>query len=286
MRKHRKTIIALAGLMAVVVGTLRAHDMFLKLASFYLEPNATATVALMNGTFDESENVITRDRIVDASVVGPSGVSHPPTSAWRDTAAHHWSPDSTDTALLSFETGEAGTYVIGVSTAARVFTLSAEDFNGYLEHDGVLDVLETRKEQGRLGEEATERYSKHVKAVVQVGDRRSGEFAHALGYPAEFVPLQNPYELGVGDALEVRFLRAGAPVANQLVYASHEGYHGHDDEGGHIEAVKTRTNGQGVARIPISHAGKWYVRAIHMVEPDEPDVDYESNWATLTFEIR
>ncbi len=286
MRPHWKTLLTLAGLLVVAVGTLRAHDMFLKLSSYYLEPNATATVALINGTFDKSENLITRDRMLDVSIFGPGGVAHPPMSAWRDTAAHHSSPDSTDTALLSFETGEAGTYVIGVSTGARVFTLAADTFNLYLEHDGVLDMLETRRQQGRLGERATERYSKHVKAVVQVGERRSGEFAHALGYPVEFVPLQNPYTLGVGDALEVRFLRAGQPVANQLVYASHEGYHGHNDEGGHIEAVSTRTNAQGVARISLSHAGKWYVRAIHMVEPDEPEVDYESNWATLTFEIR
>jgi len=33
--------------------------------------------------------------------------------------------------------------------------------------------------------------------------------------------------------------------------------------------------------------GRWYVRTIHMVETtDEADVDYESNWATLTFQVR
>ena len=30
----------------------------------------------------------------------------------------------------------------------------------------------------------------------------------------------------------------------------------------------------------------WYVRAINMVKPPAEDVDYESNWATLTFEIK
>lgn len=288
MKSSRKIAAALAVSIVVVAGTLSAHDMFLRLPSFFLEPNATARVALMNGTFDESENVIARDRILDVSVVHGNGdVAHPPTSAWRDSAVHHWSADSTDTAILTFETGDAGTYVIGVSTKPRVFTLSAEDFNGYLEHDGVLDMLERRKEQGRMGEEATERYSKHVKALAQVGEARTETFGHRLDYPIEFVPLQNPYELGVGDELELRLLRAGEPVAGQLVYASHEGYHGHDEEGAHVEAVRTRTDDAGVARIPLSHAGAWYVRTIHMVEtPDEPDVDYESNWATLTFEVR
>ncbi|MDX1577460.1 MAG: DUF4198 domain-containing protein [Gemmatimonadota bacterium] len=287
MKIDRRVLITAGALALTVVATARAHDMFLKLESFYLSPNSSAVVSLMNGTFDESMNVITRDRMADVSIVSPSGVARPPASAWRDTAMHHWDADSVDTALLTFETGEPGTYAIGVSTNPTVFTLSAQDFNEYLEHDGVVDALDERKAAGKMDEEATERYSKHVKALVQVGDARSGEFAHELGYPVEFVPLANPYELGVGDELQVRFLSAGEPVANQIVYASHEGYHGHDEEGEHTVAVTTRTNADGIATIPLDEAGRWFVRTIHMVETtSEPDVDYESNWATLTFEIR
>jgi uncharacterized GH25 family protein len=99
------------------------------------------------------------------------------------------------------------------------------------------------------------------------------------------VPLKNPYALSVGDAFEVLFLKEGRPVANQLVYASYEGYHRHDAEGGHVEGVETRTDEAGVARFELVHAGRWYVRLIHMVEADE-EVNYDSNWTTLTFEIR
>jgi uncharacterized GH25 family protein len=287
MRLDRKTLAAFAVLAVAVVATARAHDMFLKLESFYLTPNSTAVVSLINGTWDESENPIARERMADVSIVGPGGVTHPAASAWRDTAAHHWSVDSVDTSLLTFQTGEAGTYVLGVSTSPTVFTLTGQEFDDYLVHDGVLDVIESRASTGKTGHEATERYSKHVKALVQVGDARSGGFSHALGYPAEFIPLQNPYDLKAGDALDVRFVRAGQPVANQIVYASHDGYHGHDEAGGHTVAVTVRTNGQGVARIPLGEPGRWFIRTIHMVETaSEAEVDYESNWATLTFEIR
>ena len=54
------------------------------------------------------------------------------------------------------------------------FELTAEEFNDYLEHDGVTDVLERRRSQGQLTSDARERYSKHVKAIVQVGEPRSG----------------------------------------------------------------------------------------------------------------
>jgi uncharacterized GH25 family protein len=126
-----------------------------------------------------------------------------------------------------------------------------------------------------------------VKAILQVGSEASDAFERPLGYPAEFIPLQNPYEVRVGEELEVQFLYDGRPVPNQPIYASHDAFHGHDDEGGHLEAVSTRTDGYGIARIHIERAGQWYIRTIHMRETtDETDVDYESNWATLTFQIR
>jgi uncharacterized GH25 family protein len=137
-----------------------------------------------------------------------------------------------------------------------------------------------------LDESARERYSKHVKAIVQVGETRSDSYSYRLGYPIEIVPQQNPYELAAGDALEVLVLCDGEPVANQVVYASYEGYHAHGGDGEHREAVQTRTDGTGLARIPLDHSGRWYVRLIHMVPVDGPEVDYESNWATLTFEVQ
>lgn len=287
MKTGRRVLLILAALTIGIVAAASAHTMFLKLDSFFLEPNSTGVVALINGDFDNSENPITRDRMLDVSVVGPDGVTHPPHSAWTDSAVFHWSPDSVDTSLLTFETGGPGTYVLGVSTAARVFALTADEFNEYLVHDGIVDAIAEREAAGKTNDEAIERYSKHVKALVQVGDARSDEWSHELGYPVEFMPLGNPYGLGAGDELEVRFLRSGEPVANQLVYASYENHHQHDDAGGHVEAVTTRTDADGVATIALAGVGRWYVRAIHMVETTaEPDVDYESNWATLTFEIR
>ena len=267
-----------SALLFVVAVSLYGHDLFLKLTSHYLEPHQQAVIALYNGTFDQSENVITRDRMVDVSIVGPEDeVEHPDTSDW-------WEKD--DATWLDFETGTEGTYLIGVSTRSRVIELSAEDFDAYLSHDGVLDVLEARRQSGPHTEPVMERYSKHVKAIYQVGDRRTDAFARRLGYPIEIVPLSNPYEIKAGEGLDVLVLRAGEPVADQLVYASYEGYHSHDPDGGHVESFVTRTDARGIARIEVTAAAKWYVRLIHMTESDEDEVDYESQWATMTFEVR
>jgi len=273
----RKALVAVI-VALVAVSSIDAHDMFLRFSTYFLPANRKVSVELINGTFDKSENAIARSRMLDVSVVGPGRKAvKPDTTQWQDV-------DSTS--VLSFETGGPGTYVAGVSTAPRMIELSAEDFNEYLSHDGVLDILKQRTDAGDLDKPATERYSKHVKAVFQVGNRRTRGFSAKLRYPIEIVPQRNPYKLEVGDELGVRVFLRGKALRNQLVYASHEGYHGHDDQGRHIEAVQTRTNWRGKATIPLSEPGRWYVRLIHMAPVDEPGVDYESNWATLTFEVQ
>ena len=81
-------------------------------------------------------------------------------------------------------------------------------------------------------------------------------------------------------------LAEGEPVAGQLVYASYEGFHGHDESGSHRETAQLRTDEKGVARVELTLPGRWHVRLIRMLPSDEESVDYESNWATLTFEVR
>jgi uncharacterized GH25 family protein len=267
--KKRAVLTALALLIAV--STLTAHELFIKLDTYFLEPNSTVRVLLLNGTFALSENSVTADRVVGMALFGPDGLSRLEPESWEA---------ATDTTYVILQTGAPGTYVLGISTVSRLISLDAESFNEYLEHDGIPDVLEARRATGKLGEDAVERYSKHVKAVYQVGERRTAGWSRALGYPAEIVPLANPYRLGVGQELAVRCLIHGEPAANQLVVA------GGDLDGQLIAERQARADDEGVVRLRIDRAGKWYVKFIHMEETEEVGVDYESNWATLTFEVR
>lgn len=277
---QRLRIVALVAILVIFLaaGSAWAHDLFLKLDAYLLSPNSAVTIALYNGTFVQSENTIARDRMLDVSIVGPDDtVVHPDTTQWRD---------QDQTTMLEFRTGEPGTYVVGVSTAPRMIKLTGEEFNEYLEHDGILDHLELRHANSTLNEPASERYSKHVKAVFQVGDVQSSAYNYRLGYPIEIVPLNNPYRLTVDDSLHILVLLRDAPLGRQLVYASYEGHYRRNADEGYAEAVHTRTDAAGMATIPLVAAGQWYVRLIHMEELDEPDVTHESNWATLTFAVK
>src|SRR5437667_8028267 len=142
------------------------------------------------------------------------------------------------------------------------------------------DVLDARTRNGELGRAVRERYQKHVKAILQVGDLRTNSFEFVLGYPAEIVPLTNPYWVTVGDTLAVRCLVDGKPVAQQLVIA------GGERDTTPIPEIRVRTEASGVARFVIGTAGTWYVKFIHMVPVQGDSVNYESKWATLTFQVR
>ena len=254
---------------------LRAHDLFLTLRSFFLPPNAAVEIHALNGTFSKSEAAVARDRMRDVSVISPAGTSHPDTSAWRDRG---------NTSILTIRTGASGTYVVGVSTRPKVLRLEAKDFNAYLASEGVPEVLAARRRDGELNRPARERYHKHVKALLQVGDARSDAFATVLGYPAELVPLANPYSLkaGAGIALRLRALVGGAPAANLVLQ-----YGGRDTKGNRIVPKEVRTDAAGVASVPLATPGRWYVKFIRMTRlAGDADADYESRWATLTFEMR
>jgi len=248
-----------------------AHDLFIKLDSYHVPANASVTVPILNNTFLESANSITADRVADASwsVRGDRG----------GISMEGWDAGG-DTTFVDWRTGEAGTYVIGVSTRPRDLGMSAEDFNLYLASDGVEDVLRQRALDLELDLDAWERYSKHVKAIVQVGDAHSGELDVVFGYPAELVPLQNPYESSVGEELAFRVLVDGEPVQGQQVIAG--GVRGSEV----IPEREARSDGNGIVRFTVDAPGRWYLKFINMQKTDEPDLDYESKWATLTFEIR
>ncbi|MFC3879882.1 DUF4198 domain-containing protein [Algoriphagus namhaensis] len=210
-------------LLAIV---LCSHDMFLKLDTFFLQPNTDSTIQLLNGTFERSENVIDRNRMLDVSLVMNGQRSKADSSQWfeKDSITY-----------LRFNTGEEGTYVAGVSTATRNIEMDGEAFNSYLEHDGVLDELEWRKENNAMDKAALERYSKHVKTIFQVGESLSDDWNTVLGYPIEFVPLENPYDIHPGHELQVKLLWGGQPLANQLVYVGNDGSgaeHSHEAEAG------------------------------------------------------
>lgn len=267
----RKQFALTTVLLLISAAVLLAHDLFLKLDNYFVPPHTTVRVVVLNGTFSASEAAVASERLLDLTVVGPTERRAIPRASWQPSGDSTW---------LTVQTGAPGTYVVGASLSPRQIALSGENFNSYLKEDGIPDVLDARTRTGELGKAVRERYHKHVKAVLQVGETRTNAFTTVLGYPAEVIPLTNPYAVRIGDTLAVRALVDGRAIANQLVIA------GGERDGQKIAEVRARSDSAGVARFALATAGKWYVKFIHMVPVAGDSVNYESKWATLTFQVR
>ena len=259
-------------ILAVMAGSLAAHELFLKLTTYFLPPNTPVQALLLNGTFTRSENAVARARIADFSLVGPSG------KQTLDTTAIMPRGDSTQ---VRFQTAGVGTYVAGISIKPSQISLTGAQFNGYLKEEGIEETLAERTRSGTLGEAAREQYAKHVKAIFQVGDARNDSYATVLGYPAEIVPVRNPYAVKPGESLEFRCLVQGQPTAGLTVIAG-----GLTPRGAAIPETRATTNADGLASIRLSSPGRWYVKFIRMARSTQAGLTHESQWATLTFEVR
>lgn len=271
-RVLRRGVIGAIAMTFASAGVVWAHDLFLRLESYFVQPNSDVRIHVLNGTFSKSEGAVARDRIRSLDLGTPSEALKLDTTAWTPRG---------DTTLFAIRTREAGTYAVGASVHPRSIAIPAKGFNTYLQSDGVPDILAQRRRDKTLDRPAKEMYQKHVKAIFQVGATRSAGFDRVFDYPAELVPLENPYSFRAGSSLRVRALVDGQPVANQFVVSG-----GRTAAGQRIAQRSVRTDSMGVASIALRNAGVWYVKFIHMVPAQAGDtVDYHSKWATLTFAV-
>jgi uncharacterized GH25 family protein len=266
----RPGTIALAAVLAAAPAA--AHDLFFRAPRYAVPPRTEVVLDVLSGTFSVSDNAIERSRLADVSVVTPQGRMTLDRSAWSEAE-----PKST----LRVTTGEPGTYVLGAALVPRMLSLPGPEFNAYLKEEGLADVLSRRAKQKRLGEASRERYSKYLKALLQVGDVRTEAFATVLGYAAEIVPESNPYRLKAGDVLTVRCLVDGKPWAGKVVFAG--GRRGSTDR--RLPQQRLVTDADGRARVRITAPGAWYVKFVAMTEVAEAEANYESKWSTLSFAV-
>jgi|SRR5688572_2269654 len=269
MRKN-----SFAGFLVVLLATipLLAHDLFLRLDSYFVGLNEKVKISILNGSFQGSEGAVNFARLSDLTVVAPSGLA-------SKIAESNFTKDE-KTSFINLTPTEAGNYLVGFSTMTREIDLSAKDFNDYLDHDAIPDTLTQRKRDNELEMNVRERYSKHVKTLFQAGSSQSENFKKVLGYPVEIVPMNNPFKLKRGDRFEFQCLKDGKPLADQFVMT------GYDDGTNHRAGENFRTNKKGIARVSLTSPGKWYVKFIQMNRLNDPNLNYESKWATFTFEIR
>lgn len=155
-----------------------------------------------------------------------------------------------------------------------------EKFEAFLGHKDWSTLLAEHRARGLPEMDFRERYSRHAKALVAVGD--GGGSDRDVGLETEIVALANPYTDALPDGLPVKVLYQGRPRADAQVEVFAKA------ADGTVSVELYRTDDAGLTTLPVE-AGVTYLVDSVVLRPLEPqsegDPVWESIWASLTFQV-
>lgn len=254
--------LALLGLLSSTAAPAGAHDFWIEASDWTPEPGAPVAVRLRIGDSFPGAPVplesawVERFEVVSEAGRGEVTPVGEPAGLWA--------------------AGASGVHAIVYDSRPDSLTLDAEAFEGYLAEEGLEEVSRLRRARGQSGSPGREVFSRSAKALVAAGEGGGEGYRLVAGLPLELVPERDPFRLGAGEALPVRLLFQGRPLAGALVEAASP----------RAPMASARTDAEGRVRLLLPRGGLWRVTAVHMVPAlAESGADWESVWASLAFEV-
>jgi uncharacterized GH25 family protein len=172
-----------------------------------------------------------------------------------------------------------GLLVVGYFSNPSAVELPAEKFNQYLKEEGLDAVATIRGQRNQTGAKAREMFSRCAKSLMLSGATTDKQSDHALGFTLELVAERNPYSIRPGEDFPVRLTYLNKPLAGALVVAM--------NRLDPAQKISARTDADGRVRLRLRADGMWMVKAVHMIPaPTGAAADWESYWASLTFQLR
>lgn len=247
-----------------------AHEFWIEIS-----PSAPATAApvqmtLRVGEFYTGELVaVTASHAASVRALSAGGVD--------DLTAKVPSGATLPALQLSFP--RPGTHVLAYESHPSQVVLPADKFHAYLHDEGLDWVIRQREASGSAASPGRERFRRSAKALLKVGGRSDGASTRMAGQRIEITPLQDPLARSAGDVLRFQLRFEGQPRPGVLVKAWHK-------RGGQVTTVRATTDREGRFELTLPFAGAWMINAVHMVAATgTPEVDWDSFWASLSFEL-
>ncbi len=184
----------------------------------------------------------------------------------------------TEKGSLSYSFKMEGTQVLSMQTNNIFLESDPGKFNDFLKGAGLDDILYQRQQKNTLTSPGKENFSIHTKLLVQIGEKRDQAYKKVLGFPAEIVPLQNPYAVKIGEKIRFKILFQGNPVFGARVKVWNR-----YDNRTTIQNIYTEKDG--TIEAIISAPGPWMVSVVRMVPSKQSGADWQSYRGSLVFGI-
>ena len=244
----------------LLINSLYGHDLYLMPQKFRPAPGERILLSAHTGdTFPGSEQGVDPARLTSIPAM--------PSEQWRILGKATHATVNT----------QPGSQYFGVYTKARFIEMVPAKFVAYLKEEGLNKQLEAAKSSTS---NSREMYTKFAKTYVVAG-QPTAIFNQPLGLKIEIVPLADPAVLKPGSTLPVQLLYNGKPLADvQMEIAT--------STKPTVKAtlkIAGRTNAEGKLDILIENPGKIRLHAVTMDRVNATTHDWESFWASLTFEV-
>jgi len=248
-----------------------AHTLYLLPVKFRVARGEKLVFSVHNGdSFPAGDQAVAPERLLDARLITPSGQTRAIKDFQKLGRATHGVTAPLD---------EAGTHWLLVRTRPNHLSLDPVKFDSYLKEEGLEHVIEWRRAHGGAAKPSRERYTKHAKSLI-VSEKPSGAWQNAFGLDLEFIPLADPFTLRPGDSLPLSVRWKGKPAAGLRVEQAWATAREHGMK------VAGRTDAEGKLVVVFDRAARWRLHTVAMERlTNDPEADWSSDWATLTFEL-
>jgi hypothetical protein len=258
-----------AGFVFALALQLGAHDLYLMPERFLVNSGATIEVEFHNGdSFPESEVAPRVARLEQASLLSSSRIA--------PVVNLHLSGK---VVRGSVKVPGPGNLILTVRTTPNFIELEPAKFSAYLKEEGLNGVMEWRSAHHEESRAGRERYTKFAKSILLAG-APDDYYRHPAGLLIEIVPEVNPYTAASNGKFPVRVLFRGESASDLQMEMSSVTARGSET------TIVGRTDKDGRISAPLKGHGRYRLHTLRMERCSQPSAaDWESYWASLTFEV-
>jgi uncharacterized GH25 family protein len=239
--------------------SLSAHDTWLMPERFSATPGATLKFDLTSASgFSGPESAIKPDRVERALFRLGAELSDLTIGA------------PTEKTLVFITTfSRPGVAVVAVDLKPKILELGPDKIEVYFREIHAGEALRKAWLAVREPRRWRERYAKHTKTFVRIGEPKAEDsgWAQPVGAALEIIPERNPTILKVGDALSVRVLRGF--VAE-----------------GEVREHVAFTDSKGQAKAVLDAPGVWLIHGTDLRRVVSDELEWESDFVTMTVDVR
>ena len=256
-RRSRYVVVPALIAILTVVSTATAHDFWVIPDLFVFGTDSMIHASGRAGTRFPAGTAVQPARVADARIIG----------ATSQTKVTQMSVEGTSLRLHE-RTPAPGQYMIAVTLTSTPTRSTPANMLRFLRAEGGTAEASRLESQNALAGQDSLVYhaTSYATAVFEVGRGGPRAYSVSTGVPLEFIPVNDPAHLHVGDTLHVKVVGDGKPVPNIGVYAgpATDTTAAPSASGSAVTSLTLAADNSGVLHLPLTKAAPWNLRAAYV----------------------